>query len=275
MESIVCKECGKIFSNDQMKYALREFYRHLMYEHKMSKGEYFIKNELGGEIPVCSCGCGFPVKTKKGWNIWHKYYLNHKDTMPMSDESKQKLREINKIKRENLEFYKNVNKSLIEESFCDFKNSMSLVNLSKKYNYDKRTLRDMWIAFGKCTKSEYRSITAKNNSILGIRAKRQKVLDEKEYYEKIFNFIIANPYVFTIREVNRKHGFKHTDTTVIKNLMMMFGEERVIPFLKCGSSSKEEDFFFSILRFYLGRSNVKQGFKLEGKLYDGFFTAKY
>ncbi|MCK9154583.1 MAG: hypothetical protein M0P12_00565 [Paludibacteraceae bacterium] len=275
MKEIKCLVCNKVIKGEKEQYVLRDFYKHLRVSHRMKRGDYFILYELDGKTPLCHCGCSTPVTTKKGWNIWHKYYGDHKNRMPPSQETIDKLKMSAAQRKSDLLYYKDVDKNLLKASFDDFKNSrMNLSSLSEKYDYDKRTLRDMWIAFGFCTTQEYKRIGAKNNSILGTKAKREKIEKEKSFYREVYDFIHSNPYLFTMREVNRKFGFKYTDTTMLKNLMFLFGEENVVPFLKCGYASKEEDFFFKILRFYLGGANVKQGFRLENKLYDGLIYGK-
>lgn len=50
-----CKICDKEFSED--KSGEGKFYAHLKFEHKISKKQYIILTEYGGQAPECVCGC--------------------------------------------------------------------------------------------------------------------------------------------------------------------------------------------------------------------------
>jgi len=35
--------------------------KHILFTHKLKKGEYLIKTKYKGEHPLCKCGCGTPM----------------------------------------------------------------------------------------------------------------------------------------------------------------------------------------------------------------------
>ena len=265
---IKCKICGKVIEHEEERYAIRKFLSHLRRIHDISKETYMINYELNGVQPKCHCGCGNNVKIGKGWNKWYKYYEDHKNTQPPSEEVILKIKQAAQEKRDNLWYYRNVNIKIINDSFDDFYNSkLQLCDISQKYSYDKRTLRDMWISYNKITYEDYKKISSRNNCLLASIRKEKKLLLENDFYEEIYKFIINNPYKYNIKQINELFGNKHTQTTLFKRLEKLYGNS-FADFLLLGYASKEESFFIDILRFYFGATNVKQGFKLENKLYD-------
>lgn len=268
MGSIICEICGDKLTHKKEPYLLSAFYRHIKKEHGLTKGDYFVKFIHNGKHPTCACGCGNKVNVMKGWDKWRKYYEDHKNSLPMKENVKEKLRENQKKKKESLWYYRNVDIEIINNSFDDFINCrLTLLGISRKYGYDSRTLRDMWVAHKKITIEGYKKITYRNNGRLGSETKNEKIENDKEFIESVHKFILDNKYKYTIEEINRKFGSKYRQTTLYKYISKIYGDD-FSKYLKYGNSSKEEDFFVKILRFYFGKGNVKQGFKLEDKIFD-------
>ena len=265
---LICKICGKKIEHEKEPYAIREFLRHLKDEHSITKEEYIVKYELNGVHPKCACGCGNPVKCEKGWNMWRKYYKDHKNHMKTTEEVKQKISE-SAEKRKLSGYYDNImSVEEINNSFNDFYNGrLTLGEISKKYNHDKRTIKRLWIAKNKIDEREYEKIAYRNNFSIGADKRFKKYNENLSYYEEIYDFILNNKHKYTINEINDIFGKKMAQTTLLKHLVKLFGND-VPSYLVFGYKSKEELFFLDILSFYFGSSNVKYGFELDGKIFD-------
>lgn len=264
---IQCKICGKKIEHNKEAYAIRTFIEHIKKEHNISKEEYIVKYELNGVHPTCACGCGNKVHLMKGWNKWRKYYKDHKNFVELGEDVILKLKKIGKEKHENYS-YNYIDNEIINNSFNDFVNGkMSLKKISETYMIDYRTLKSAWIFYKLISHEEYKKIAARNNSKLGVVAKINKIKSEKEFYDKVYNFIMNNPNVYTINEINKMFGNKVTVTTLLKNIKFFHGSD-FINSLVFGYHSKIELKFYEILVFYFGKENVKCGFKLNNKVYD-------
>lgn len=265
---LVCKICGKEIEKDKEQYTIREFLKHLKNEHNIDKEDYIVKYELNGKHPQCACGCGNPVKIAKGWNVWKKYYKDHKNHMKNSDEIKNKISKA-ALKRKLSGYYdKIMTDEEINNSFDDFYNGkLTLSEISKKYNHDKRTIKRIWLAKNKINEREYEKIAYRNNFSIGANKRFKKYNENLKYYEEIYDFILANKFKYTINEINEIFGKKMTQTTLLNHLIKLFGED-ISTYLVYGYKSKEELFFLNILSFYFGKSNVKYGFNVGGKIFD-------
>lgn len=201
---IVCKMCGEIFSHEKENYCIRNMIKHLKEKHNLTKKEYLIQYELNGEIPRCACGCGNSVEPKKGWNIWNTYYKDHKNHMKSSKETIEKIRKKAK-ERLNNGFYNSImTKKDIDNSFDDFYNGkLTLFEIQKKYNHDKRTIKRLWIANNKINEHDYELIAYRNNFSIGREKKLKKYQENLKYYEEIYDFILNNKNKYNICEINR------------------------------------------------------------------------
>lgn len=271
---IKCKICGETFFHEKENYCIRSIVKHLKEKHKLTKKEYIIQYELNGEIPRCACGCGNAVEMKKGWNEWNKYYKDHKNHMKNSDETKEKISKKAKERFNNGYYDSIMSVDDINNSFDDFYNGrLTLFEIQKKYNHDKRTIKRLWISNNKINEHDYELIAYRNNFNIGKIKKAKKYQENLNYYEKIYDFILKNKNKFNICEINRIFGEKMRQTTLLKHLIKLFGNE-VVSYLVYGVKSKEELQFLDILKFYFGGNNIKYGFNLEGKFYDALLFNK-
>jgi len=109
---ISCEECGtKVSSHKELMHHIKT--------HNMTFEDYHIKYKFGGNIPLCKCGCGSPVKILKsgiiddsGKRIFARDFLSgHNTSMQVgvqtrSYESKMKMREsaIKRMERDGKRF---------------------------------------------------------------------------------------------------------------------------------------------------------------------------
>lgn len=271
---ILCKICNKKISHNKEPYCIRTMVEHLRDEHNISKEEYLIKYELNGIAPRCACGCGNCVHVKKGWNKWNKYFKNHKNHIKNSEETRNKIK-LKAKKRLETGYYDSImSDEDINDSFDDFYNGrLTLREIQKKYNHDKRTIKRLWIKKGKINEHDYELIAYRNNFSLGVDKRFKKYNENLKYYEEIYDFILNNKHKYNICEINRIFGQKMTQTTLLRHLTKLFGNE-VISYLVYGVKSQEELEFLNILKFYFGGSNIKYGFELGGKNYDALLFNK-
>ena len=269
-----CKICGEIIEHNKEPYLIRNFIQHIKNKHKISKEEYIVKYELNGIHPTCACGCGNFVGINKGWNKWYKYYKNHKNRMPVSEETGKKITKAAKLRRESGYYDDIMTDKEIIDSFNDFLGGqMTLSEISKKYNHDKRTIKRVWINQNKINEIEYEKIAYRNGFSKMSCTKFEKAKQNLDFYEEVYDFILNNKNKYTINEINKIFGQKMTQTTLLKHLKKLFGND-VISYLVYGNKSNEELFFLDILSFYFGKSNVKYGFNVGGKIFDTLVFGK-
>lgn len=271
---IICKICGEKVFHEKEPYCISKMLKHLKFAHSLTKEEYLIKYELNGEIPRCACGCGNPVSTMKGWNKWRKYYKNHKNHMKNSEKTRKKISDKAKERLCNGYYDSIMREDDINNSFDDFYyGRLTLTEIQKKYNHDKRTIKRIWISKKKINEHDYEIIAYRNNFTLGNDKRFKKYNENLKYYEEIYEFIIKNKYKYNICEINRIFGEKMNQTTLLKHLIKLFGDE-VVSYLVYGVKSKEEIDFLNILKFYFGGNNIKYGFRLNDKIYDALLFGK-
>ena len=112
----------------------------------------------------------------------------------------------------------------INNSFDDFYNGkLTLSEISKKYNHDKRTIKRIWLAKNKINEREYEKIAYRNNFSIGANKRFKKYNENLKYYEEIYDFILANKFKYTINEINEIFGKKMTQTTLLNHLIKLFG----------------------------------------------------
>lgn len=271
---IKCKVCGFIATHTKEQYCIRKMITHLRKEHSLTKEEYLVKYELDGVHPKCACGCGCNVNADKGWNKWLKYFADHKNTVHPSNETIDKIRRKAKYRLDNGYYDKFIDQKIVNDSFNEFiTHKLSLNDITKKYGHDKRTLKRIWLNQNKITEKEYLEIAYKNQNLITTTKKKTRALEEIEFYNCVYDFIMENKYKYNINEINNMFGKTMTQTTLLKNLKNIFGID-FMKYLVLGVKSKEEMFFLDILRFYIGGHNIKYGFKLENKIYDAILYDK-
>lgn len=249
--------------------AIHKLNIYLKHHYKMSLEDYVLKFYYGNKKPTCQCGCGKEVSFSKG--RFCKYYENHKNNVPISNDIKTKILE-NRLKRntlnhrlERLNFTVQDLKNLYDK-FVNFEINFS--DIEKIYAVDKRTLKKYWyeLYFIK-NKEEFNRIckrhkyywTNKNDS-------HKKKINEDVLYE-IYTFIKKNPNKYTINEIKNHFDIKNTTLVLYKRLIEFFNKKEIDELLKLGLSSKPEVEFYNVLKFYYG-NNVQKNFILENKHYD-------
>ena len=115
---------------------------YVKHRYKMSLEDYVLKFYYNNKKPTCQCGCGKVVSFFKG--RFYKYYGNHKNNVPISDDIKTKILE-NRLKKntlnhrlERLNFTVQDLKNLYDK-FVNFEINFS--DIEKIYAVDKRTLK--------------------------------------------------------------------------------------------------------------------------------------
>lgn len=270
---LICKICGKEIENIHGDpYTIRDFLSHLMNSHQINKEDYLVKYELNGVHPLCACGCGNPVKPDKGWNVWRKYYKDHKNTVKASPDVVEKQKQI-MIDRYKDPKYDVMSMEDIKSSLEEFRRGVSLRKLVDHYGHDKRTIKNLWMKYNLIDEVEYTKLAEINQKNAAFLAKSTRIRESISYYESIHKFILDNKYKYNISEVNSIFGNKTTNTTLMKNLLKLY-KDGFDKFLLFGVKSKEEVQYIDILRYFFGAANVRYGFRLEEKLFDALLFNK-
>ena len=91
MYKINCGVCNAEFTSEFNGKEKCNLVKHIKTHHKdITKEEYLIKYFYNNEIPLCACGCGKETEIYKF--RYHKYYMNHKKYVPLTDDIKFKIK---------------------------------------------------------------------------------------------------------------------------------------------------------------------------------------
>ncbi len=269
-----CNECETKIESFSDNSEHRLFVNHLRKVHNMSQEEYDIKYKYNGIRPKCNCGCGNDVKYKKG--KFHKYFLDHKNKMPASIETIEKM--INtKIENDTFNFYKNRLEITSEElinyynKFINFE--ISLGNIARELVLDKRTIKKYWVGLNLIKdKNEFNRTLRKHQ---GFWSKNIFIPIEKDYdrlmdiLPDIYNFIKKYKNKHTLGEAINIFELNHRikPNFLYKTLGEEYGYDDIDNFVKFHNCSSSEIEFFNVLKYYFGRK-IERQFKLEDRYYD-------
>jgi len=265
---VIESECGV---------AISKLSKYVKNHHNITLEEYVLNYYYDNVKPLCHCGCSNEVPFFKG--KYNKYLGNHKNTLNCTEEQKLMLSENGK-KRYTLDFrLNNLNKTvdeikLIYDNFINY--NINLVDITKKYNIDKRTIKSLWIQIGLITdKKDFENVCKKHQRIWFDKNGKQggKQYIEDDLLLSIYFFIKENKGKYTINEICNKFSLPISSLVLFKRLCENFGEELIKDNLSYGLSSKTETEFYNVLKYYFNKK-IKKGFTLKGKFYDFILNNK-
>lgn len=244
---------------------------YLKNKHNISLKDYILKYYFNNQHPKCLCGCGNNVSYIKG--MFGKYYQNHKNYIEVSQEIKNKLILASKEKNlvENRLKKLNITKeeiTLIYDFFINY--TYNLTDLTEKYKIDKRTLKKLWFDLNLISdKKKFEDVCKKHQRIWfdkNNKAGGRQYIDE-DILLNIYIFLKNNDKKYTIKEITDKFCLPVSSLVLYKRLCENFGESLINEHLRLGLSSKTENEYFNILKYYYG-NDIQRGFYLEGKYFD-------
>lgn len=251
--------------------AIAQLSKYLKNHHNITLKEYLIKYYYNGKHPLCSCGCGENTSYVKG--RFGKYFGNHKNFVTVSPETRLKLSK-SSAERQNIEYkLKRANKTKEEIIFAynQFINFVTpLCELTQDLKLDKRTLKNFWkelnlipnkYEFEKVCKTHQKIWQNKNNNAGG----KQHL--ETDLLLDIYFFLKEHRGEYTLNEISHKFMLPVSGFVLFKRLSENFGETIIKEYLRSGISSKPENEYYNILKYFYG-DKIQKGFQLEGKFYD-------
>lgn len=274
MESIVCKECGKVFEYPKLSSAKGQLKRHIREAHGMSILDYVVKHEYAGKRPVCPCGCGHELNLSQNGDRWKftKYYA---DTCygnlvrSCNDEILKQYKETHKRDFDVVRYYEaTYDRKTYEEAYkMLLSKRFSLTDVSKSYCIDKRTLKKVWLALKITTVEELNDILDYTKYNLSILNRNECAMNDDDVISWVYNYIKKFPGKCTPHSLAKLYNSAHPDNqttktpeTIAKALYKLYGDE-VDLYLANGLHSSEEYQFYKILCFYIPEYRIKLGKK--------------
>jgi very-short-patch-repair endonuclease len=266
----ICLVDGKKITNKNGR-AIHLLSQHLKKEYNISLKDYILKYYYNNIVPKCLCGCGKEVNYLKG-KFGH-YYDNHKNFVKLSDAQKEVLRIANLEKNKLENRLKKLNKTkeeiiLMYDFFINY--TYNFTDITKKYQIDKRTLKKLWSELNLIKdKKKFEDVCKKHQKLWcnkNNKAGGKQHIDENLLLD-IYYFLKNNISKYTINELTNKFNISTSSLVLYKRLCENFGESKINEYLRLGLSSKPENEYYNVLKYYFGKS-IQRGFKLEGKFYD-------
>lgn len=274
MEQITCKECGKVFEYQKMSSCKAQLKRHIREAHKMSILDYVVKHEYGGVRPVCPCGCGHELNLSQSGDRWKftKYYA---DTCygnlvkQCNEEVLKQYKEAHKRDFDIVKYYEaNYDRKTFQEAFDLLKTkAISLSDVSKSYDIDKRTLKKVWLALKITDVKELNDILEYTKYNLSSLNRDKNTVNDDDVLGFVYNMIKKFPCKYTSHSLARLYNDYHkgnetdkTPETIAKALYKIYGDE-IDLYLSNGLHSSEEYQFYQILKFYIPDYRIKLGKK--------------
>lgn len=262
-----CEICGKVFTHNEERYCQANLTRHIKSDHKMEIYDYIVKYKYNNEPPLCACGCGNPVKLNKGWNM-NKYFSD--SHVIKSKESLEKSKQIRKETFEPSKYYsEKYDINIFIKSLEDFRTKeYSLIDLSKKYQLDKRTIKGAWFKLNLISIDEFNEIANYTKYKLSALKKVENNSNSSSVYAYLYNLVKMYPGKYnkhsmvTYYNLNNIEKITKTPDSIFKDMYRLYGDDFVIC-LHSGYHSKEEYDFYTILKFYFPQIKIEFGKKIE------------
>lgn len=281
-----CLECGKKFevnkdSIERCKNSIgTRCKKHIRDEHKLTIKDYIIKHYYNGIEPTCECGCGKYVtfnpkncfwSDRHGFNKYfhcsHKKANNREQGWVFDTVSyKSKWENENWVKEHYDKLYGLKN---IESAANEFltNNDITLVDISQKYNIDKRTIKGIWFKLNIVTEEQYNERIKFNQ--INVSSKHRKVVFENYEIicERLYNILKQFPGKFTLHRLIQYFNetnllqIEQDQYIVLNKLIELYGND-IYDLMQYGYHSKEEVDFINVLKFYFGKSKIKVGKKI-------------
>lgn len=274
METLICKECGKVFSYKKMSSCKAQLKGHLKVEHNMDLLDYIVKHEYNGVRPVCPCGCGHELTLRNTGERWafNTYYSDTcygRMVKGENDKIRDKIKSKKKRDFDIVEYYEsNYDRKTYEDAYNMLKTKQfSLGEVSKSYNIDKRTLKRVWYAMNIATPEELTELTDYTKYKLSSINNPNYCESKDSMLSWMYNMAKSHPGKYTIHSIiaeynkdNKDNPCKEFDTTVGKALYKIYGDEIDIIFA-VGYHSSEEYNYFNVLNFYFSKYKCRLGKK--------------
>lgn len=267
MYEIECKICNEKFISEYKGREKGKLSKHIKNKHNISVEEYFLNYVYNNIKPKCACGCGNDVDFFKF--KYNKYYLDHKNYLPLSDSQKNKMFLTNQIYNEinNKIKRKGITKEILLYYFNEFKNiRMTLNEIQEKLNIDKRTITSYWKELKISDRKEINKI-GNSTKFLGFLNNLEKRKISEDELEEIVVFLEERRERISLNELKTKLNLPYGIRQIKRKLEEKYGSDLVKKYLKIGGTSNIELDFYFILKWYFG-NNVKHHFKIEDKIYD-------
>jgi hypothetical protein len=274
MYKIECNICGVKFESEFIGREKGNLSKHLRHKHKdITKEEYLTKYYYNNVRPLCGCGCGKETDLYK-FNF-HKYFMNHKNYVPLTEDVKNKIRLgstqnilSNRIKLVGTS-EEILTNSLNKYKTCEF----SMSEIAREIKLDRRTLKKFWIELSLVNNYELTKLN-KLTKFIGIKNNIKDIhINLDEYLKKILLFIdINNNVKHTINQVRNELNIPFSSNYLLTKLREKYGDE-VLSYFRMGGKSNLEIDFFNILRFYFGE-RVQLSFKVENRYFDYILDGK-
>lgn len=263
MESIICKECGKIFEYEKMSSCKAQLKKHIREAHKMSIIDYVVKHEYGGVRPVCPCGCGHELNLSQNGDRW-KFTKYYSDTCygrlvrACNDEVLKHYKDTHKNDFDIVKYYEaHYDRESFEKAYEMLKSkNFSLTDISKSYNIDKRTLKKVWLAMGISNPAELAELLEYTKYNLSSINKPTNTINDEDVIVWTYSMLKTHPGKYTAHSLGDLYNKSHKDSpttkkgeTIAKSLYKVYGDE-IDMYLAKGFHSSEEYEFFNILSFY-------------------------
>jgi len=270
MYKIKCEICGEIFEHNFKGSEKKLLSNHLKMKHDVDVKDYVLKYYYNNIQPKCLCGCGRDTDYFK-WKFF-KYYRDHKNHMKVS---KNVLEKRKKTIKENSKYgyiKLGLKYSDLVDMFYEFKNKISLMELSEKYKIDRRTLEKYWILNGISNLKEIRRYKKLHQFVWGNQLEKNGIFVEidDDLLKEMMDYSWKKHKIrknLSITQLIKKFNLNYSKYVVEKRLVEKFGDD-ILKIFKSGLSSEPELEFKYILEFYLGKKNVTHTFPLCGKFYD-------
>jgi len=276
MYKIVCKECGQIFESELLGKEKHKLIWHIKRKHKLTPESYVLNHEHGGIKPRCACGCRHQVTFRHFKFL--KFYKDHKNHTKMSEDVKEKMREIYRSRSKVYDFEK-LNKSKEDlKKYYDLYgmpdyNQQKISNVS---GIDFRTISKYWIFLGIATHDEILELSRKHKFFWSNQGEKNGayVRIEDDILLDCYSYLKNNPKKITIRKLKSIFNLKQTKLMIYTRLWEKFGKKEIDDLITSGLASKPEMEFGYVLQYYFGVDNVKKQFKIKTKFFDFLLFGK-
>lgn len=275
MYEIKCEICNEIFKSEFKGRDKGSLVKHIKHKHDDTTiKNYIIKYYYNDIKPLCGCGCGKPTEYYKF--KFHKYYMNHKNYVPLTDEIKNKI-SIGLQLQSNIDNRLKIvgtSKNILKKAYKKYKTcKYSMSEIARNINMDRRTLKKFWKELDFVDNKELKNLLEKTKYVGLSDHIKEKHNNLDKYLKEILLFVDINRNVkHTINQVKNELNIPFSSNYLLIKLREKYGEE-VLKYFKMGGKSNLEIDFFSVLRFYFDK-RVHMSFKLENRYYDYILDGK-
>lgn len=265
MYTACCKLCGVITESEFSGRPLKKMNVHLMKVHTLTPEQYLLQTEYQNIYPTCACGCGQKVRYEK-W-FFRKYVGNHKNTVKISEETKNKIREAQEVRR-----YKRQTLSLEEvQKYLDlYKDpNTNMRELHKILPLDLRVMKKCWIERKLITSDDFKKwgLVHKYRSKPGRLNGSYKEI-KSSLLVRVFEFVSEHKGQYAVSFILDYFHIKESAGVLLKRLREMYGEEKTLGLFRFGNRSNPEISFSYILKYYFGEKNIREQIRLDYKFFD-------